>query len=185
MSTALVVVAALAVVGLGVWFAGVYNGLVQLRNEVDKAWSNIDVLLQQRHDELTKLVDAARGYMTHERELLESVTRLRAGYDAAAGSEQKVRIENELDQTLSRIRLAFENYPDLKANQNVMHLQERVTGLESKIADRRETFNDAVNRHNVSIERVPDVLAARALGYTPRDLLHVPESKRQDVKVAL
>jgi LemA protein len=185
MSTTLLAILGLVIVGFGVWLAGAYNSLVQLANNIDKAWSNIDVLLQQRHDELTKLVDAARGYMKHERDLLESIARLREGYAAAPSTGEKVRIENELEQQVARVRLAFENYPDLKANQNVMHIQERVSGLESQIADRREHFNDSVNVYNITIGRFPDLLAAAPLGYARRELLRVPESVRKDVTVDL
>ena len=183
-SLVVIVVLALVVVGLAVWLTGIYNGLVQLRNNTDKAFSNIDVLLQQRHDELTKLVDSVGGYMAHERAVLEAITRLRAGYDTARDSDEKVRIENELNQLLARLRVTFEAYPDLKANHGVMQLQERISGLESQIADRRELFNDSVNVYNITIERFPDVLAARAFGYTHRDLLAVPEELKRDVKVS-
>jgi LemA protein len=180
-----IVVLALVILGLAVWLVSVYNGLVQLRNNNGKAWSNLDVLLQQRHDELTKLVDAASGYMKHERGALEEVTRLRGGYDAAEDSEKKVRIENELNQAFGRVRVTWEAYPDLKANQDVMLLMQRISALESEIADRREFFNDSVTVYNTTIERFPDLLAAGAFGYFRRDLLVVPEELKQDVKVDL
>ena len=183
----LVIIVVLALVGLGlaVWLVGVYNGLVQLRNNNEKAWSNLDVLLQQRHDELTKLVDAVRGSMKHERGVLEDVTRLRGGYDAAKGSEEKVRVENELNQTFGRLRVTWEAYPDLKANQGVLQLLQRISALESEIADRREFFNDSITVYNTAIRRFPDLLAASAFAYSRRDLLAVPDALKQDVKVDL
>ena len=141
------------------------------------------MLLQQRHDELAKLVDAVAGYMKHERGALEEITRLRGGYDAAKGSEDKVRIENELNQMFGRLRVTWEAYPDLKANQGVMLLMQRISALESEIADRREFFNDSITVYNTTIERFPDLLAAGAFGYPRRDLLVVPEELKQDVKV--
>ncbi len=179
----IVVVLALVAVGLAVWLVGVYNGLVHLHNANEKAWSNLDVLLQQRHDELTKLVDAVGGYMQHERGVLEEVTRLRSSYDAAQGSKEKVRIENELNQQFLRLRATWESYPDLKANQGVMQLVQRISALESEIADRREFFNDSVTVYNTTIQRFPDLLAAGAFGYAHRDLLEVPEQLKRDVKV--
>src|SRR5687768_1442470 len=138
MSGTLVVVAVLAAVlllgGAG-YLVGIYNSLVQVRNNVDKAWKNIDVLLQQRHDELTKLVDACKGYLKHEREVLDALTKLRVGYDAAGSVDEKIRIENELNKEMRRLRHVWEAYPDLKASANFLQLQERISGVESSIAD--------------------------------------------------
>lgn len=178
------VVVGLAGLGLLVWFAGLYNGLVHLRNNCDKAWSNIDVLLRQRHDELAKLVDAVGGYMRHEKGVLEAVTRLRQGYDDATDTEDKVRIENDLNQKLGQLRVNLEAYPDLKANEAVGRLQERISALEAQIADRRELFNDAVTVYNITVERFPEVLLAGVLGYFRRDLLIVPDELKKDVKVS-
>lgn len=182
-SVVLLVVVGLVGLGLVVWLVGVYNGLVHLRNNNEKAWSNLDVVLQQRHDELTKLVDAVSGYMKHEKGVLEAVTRLRAGYDSASDSEEKVRIENELNQKLGQLRVTLEAYPDLKANEGVSQLQGRISGLEATIADRREHFNDTVTVYNITIERFPDLLAAGAFGYQRRELLQVPDELKKDVKV--
>lgn len=179
----IIVVLALVGVGLAVWLVGVYNGLIHLRNNNEKAWSNIDVLLQQRHDELSELVDVVGGYMKHEKGVLETVTKLRSGYDAAKDSEEKVRIENELNQHFAGLQVSWERYPDLKANQGVMQLMQRISALEASIADRRELFNDSVNVYNITIERFPDNLPAGAFGYARRDLLVVPEALKQDVKV--
>ena len=181
----IIVVLALVGLGLAVWIVGVYNGLVHLRNNNEKAWSNIDVLLQQRHDELGQLVDAVRGYMKHEKGVLETVTKLRSGYDAAKDSEKKVRIENELNQQFAGLQVSWERYPDLEANQGVMQLMQRISALEAGIADRRELFNDSVNVYNITIERFPDNLAAGVFGYVRRDLLVVSEALKQAVKVDL
>jgi LemA protein len=158
---------------------------VQVRNNIDKAWKNIDVLLQQRHDELTKLIDTVSGYMQHEKTVLDGLTRLRVGYDGASSSDDKVRIENEMNREIARLRHTWEGYPDLKASQNYLYLQTRISTVESAIADRREFFNDSVNIFNIQIERFPDLWMARALGYARRSFLEVPEELKQDVHVKL
>lgn len=169
--------------GLAGWGISIYNSLVQVRNNVDKAWKNIDVLLMQRHDEIPKLVDAVKGYMQHEKTVLENITKLRAGFQKAADIDEKTRIENEINKDLSKIKIALEAYPDLKAGQNFIQLQSRITALESSIADRREFFNDSVNIYNIQIARFPEMLLANSLGYQKHALLEVPEEKKQDVKV--
>jgi LemA protein len=186
-STVLTIVVIVAVAGIIVigYVVALYNSLVQVRNNVGKAWKNIDVLLQQRHDEISKLVEAVRGYAKHEREVLESLTRLRTGYQEAKSIDDKVGIENQINQGLGRLRLAWEGYPDLKASQNFLGLQQRISALESAIADRRELFNDSVNIFNIQIERFPALLMARRLGYGRQQFLEVPEEAKKDVKVQL
>ena len=159
----------------------VYNGLVQVKNNVEKAFNNIDVLLQQRHDELPKLVDAAKGYMKHEQSLLTDIVKLRMKYKEASGVPEKVDIENSINGLLSRLNVLVEQYPDLKAIQSFTHIQERVSMLEEQIADRREFFNDSINIYNIRIERFPDLILAGILGYRKQDYLTVPEEKKQDV----
>ena len=167
------------------WGVSIYNSLVEVRENVAKAWKNIDVLLQQRHDELIKLVDACRGYMKHERELLDRVTKLRVGYDEAKGTAEKLRAENDLNKATLRLRHAWEAYPDLKANQNVLQLQNRIGALESAIADRREFLNDSVNINNIHIRRFPDLLLAGPLGFREHPYLEIPEEKKKDLAIDL
>ena len=176
------VVAVLALVAL-VYVAAVYNSLVQVRNNVGKAFANIDVLLLQRHDELNKLVEACKGYMKHEVDLLTSVTRLRVGYEEAGSSDEKIRVENQLNREVLRLRHTWEGYPDLKASQNFLQIQQRVSGLESSIADRREFFNDGVNTFNIQIERFPAMVVAMLLGYERKAFLDVPEEKKENVEL--
>lgn len=179
-ATTLGVVAALAVVGLAAYVIGLYNALVRLRLGADQAFANIDVLLQQRHDELNKLVDACRAYMKHERELLDSLTKLRVGYDEARGADAKARLENELNAGVAKLRHVWEGYPDLKASANFLQAQGRISGLEGSIADRREVFNEAVTQHNIAIAQFPALLLAPLLGAPKRALLEVPESAKAD-----
>ena len=169
----------------GGYMVGIYNSLVQVRNNIEKAWKNIDVLLLQRHDELIKLIVAVKGYMEHEKELLERLTKLRVGYNQTDSIEEKTRIENQINRETLRMHHVWEGYPDIKASQNFLQFQERISGIESQIADRREFFNDTVNIYNIQIERFPELILARVLGYKRRSLLEIPENLKQDVKIEL
>jgi LemA protein len=174
------VIAAAGLLSLSV---GVYNGLVQVRNNVEKAFQNIDVILKQRHDELPKLVDACRAYMKHERDVLEALTRLREHYEKSDSIDEKIALENEINKKLSTITGRWEQYPELKASQNFLQIQGRVSELETKIADRREFFNDSVNIYNIQIERFPDMLLARVLAYQRHAFLAVPQEDTRDVEM--
>ncbi|GGC98614.1 LemA family protein [Halopseudomonas salina] len=161
-----------------------YNQLVSIKHAVSKAWANIDVLMRQRHDELPKLVEACRRYMQHEQQTLENVVLARnAVAEAREQSDVKGlgRAETALRTGLGQLFALAENYPDLKANESFMHLQSRITGLESGIADRRELYNEAVNINNVRIEQFPDVLVARMFSFQPAELLQFSEAETADV----
>ena len=161
----------------------VYNSLVQVRNNTEKAFKNIDVLLMQRHDELPKLIDTCKGYMAHETKLLKTLTDLREHYGDADTTDEKTRIENELNRNYLTLTARFEAYPDLKSQQGFLQIQERVSGLESAIADRRELFNDSINIYNIQIERFPHLILGHVFGYAKKPYLEVPEEKKADVKM--
>ena len=164
----------------------IYNGLVSLKHNVSKAWSNIDVLLKQRHDELPKLVTICKEYMKHERETLESVIAARSAVSnarEATNIPQLGAAETQLRQGLGRLFALAEAYPELKADKNFRHLQERITALENGIADRREFYNDSVNLNNIRVEQVPDVFVARLFNFGERDLLRFSEAETADVDV--
>lgn len=163
---------------------GIYNAIVTVRNNVENAWKNIDVVLQQRHDELPKLIDTCTAYMKHEWDLLNRLTELRSGYAAIREIDDKVKAENELNRLLGNLSMVWEQYPDLKANQNFLQIQDRVSGVEAKIADYREAFNNAVNIYNIQIERFPDLILAKAMSCRRHPFLEVPEEKKQDVQMA-
>jgi LemA protein len=186
MATALIVFVLLlfAIVGLGLWIVGLYNELVRMRTAVDQAWANIDVILKQRHDELPKLVEVCNAYMTHERETLEAVTTARAASLAGRSTEDKTQAENLLTAALGRLFAVAEAYPQLLANQTFGHLQQRISAVESQIADRREFFNDAVTLFNTRIQQIPDAFVAQMLHYSPRPLLEIPRADVQDVALA-
>ena len=164
----------------------VYNNLVGLKHAVSQAWSNIDVLLKQRHDELPKLVETCKHYMKHERDTLELVMRARAAVASAREAHDVDKVgqaEGMLRVGLGNLFAVAEAYPDLKANESFQHLQSRITGLEEGIADRREFYNAAVNQNNVRIEQFPDVLVANAFGFKSAQLLEFSEAEKADVDV--
>lgn len=180
-----IVLAVIGLVGLGVVLAavGIYNNLVALRNNIDKAFANIEVILKQRFDELPKLIDTCKGYMTHERTLLENLVEARTKFLNSNSNEEKAGVENTLSAGLKTLFAVAENYPDLKANQNFLDLQNRISVLEEGIADRREFFNEAVTLYNTRIQSIPEVFFAAVLGFTPRTLLEIPDSETRDVKI--
>jgi LemA protein len=180
-----VVLAVIGFVGVGsaVYVVGLYNGLISLKHAVDQAWANIDVLLKQRHDELPKLMDTVKGYMGHEREVLERVTAARTAYQQAQTMEQKGAADDAMRSALGRLFAVAEGYPQLKADASFRQLQERISSLEEEIADRREFFNHSVNAFNVRIEQVPDVFLARMMGLGPHALFRVSDEDKQDVQI--
>lgn len=166
------------------YFISIYNSLVRLKNNIEKAWSNIDVLLKQRHDELTKLLETVKGYMKYEERVLKEVTEARTAFMSAESVSDKASADGMLTGALKSLFAVAENYPDLKANENFVKLQERISGLESQIADRREFYNDSVNTYNIRIEQIPDAFFARMLGYQHKDLFEVAPSDREDVDIS-
>lgn len=163
-----------------------YNNLVALKHNVSKAWSNIDVLLKQRHDELPKLVETCKQYMGYEQETLEKVMQARAAVSSAREKEDIGALgpaETQLRLGLGNLFALAEAYPDLKANQTFQHLQGRISELENAIADRREFYNESVNQNNIRIEQFPDTIIARSFGFGPRDLLEFTDEEKKDVNI--
>lgn len=162
----------------------IYNGLVALKNDIDKAWANIDVMLKQRHDELSKLLDCVKGYMDFERDTLQKVTQARSMYQQAVTVDQKVQADQSVTSALRGFFAVAENYPQLKANDNFLLLEKRITDLESQIADRREFYNDSVNTWNIRIQQIPDTFIAAFMNAAPRAMFKVEEADKADVKMA-
>lgn len=173
-----------AVIGLAVYVVMIFNGLIAVKNDVTKAWANIDILLKQRHDELPNLVEVCKGYMTHERETLERVTQARSQYQQAVSVDQKAQAEQGTTAALRSLFAVAENYPQLKANDNFLKLQNRITELESEIADRREFYNDSVNTFNVRIQQVPDTFVAAFMNVRPLPMFKVEDADRAEVKLS-
>jgi LemA protein len=162
----------------------VYNGLVQLKHNVAKAWANIDVLLKQRHDELPKLVEVCRQYKQFEQETLARVTEARARVSSAREKHDVAALgaaEGMLRMGLGQIFAVAEAYPELKANEHFMQLQTRITALENAIADRRELYNESVNVHNIRIEQFPDLFVARLCQFLAQPLLEFASAEKTDV----
>jgi LemA protein len=179
----LLFVVLLVVVGVIVYVATIYNNLVQVKHNVDQAWSNIDVLLKQRADELGKLIDAVKAYLGYERDLLTRLTSLRAQVARGGPDESRLAAEREIGATVGRVFALAENYPELKSSGNFLDLQRRITALEEQIAHRREFYNDAVNINNVRMEQMPDRLIAATAGLQRRPLFEATAEERADVDV--
>lgn len=163
-----------------------YNQLVNLKHGVSQAWANIDVLLRQRHEELPKLVEACRQYMQYEQATLERVINARNAVGQArdrSDLKQLGQAETALRNGLGQLFALAENYPQLQASSSFQHLQQRISGLESGIADRRELYNAAVNINNVRIEQFPDVLVARLFSFRGAELLQFSEAEKADVNL--
>ncbi len=175
-----VIVLIVIVVVIVAVLAGVYNGLVRRRNQVDNSWSQIDVQLKRRHDLIPNLVEAVKDYMSYEQETLTNVTRARAAaIDAGKQGPQAVaEAENALTGTLKSLFAVAESYPDLKANQNVMQLQEELTSTENKIAFARQFYNDSVLTFNNKVQTFPSNLIAGMFNFTTRQFFEVPETDK-------
>jgi len=171
--------------GIVIYLITIYNSLVRLRNDMDKAWANIDVLLKQRHDELPKLIETCKGYMQYEQKTFQLITEARTSFMKANTVAEKAQADNMISGALKSLFAVSENYPDLKANNNFLQLQKRISELEERIADRREFFNDDVNTYNIRIQQLPDVFVAKMLSLQRRDLFKVSEEDRRDVEVKL
>src|SRR3984893_7958544 len=173
----------LFVAGALIYIVILFNGLVRLRNENDRAWANIDVLLKQRHDEIPNLVETVKGYMQHEQQTLLAVTQARSASMGAASIGQKAVADLQVTSALRGVFAVAENYPQLKAKQNFLKLQTRITELEERIADRREFFNDDVNTYNTRIGQIPEVFVASFMSLKPRAMFKVSDEDRCQVEV--
>ena len=168
------------VVLIALWVIAVYNGLVRLRNRFQAAWSQIDVQLKRRYDLIPNLVETVKGYAAHERGTLEAVTKARQQAIDASGIAQQAQAENMLTGTLRQLFALSENYPDLKANQNFLALQEELTSTENKIAFARQHYNDVVMRFNTRIEVFPANMIAGHFNFTRQDLFELEEPAARD-----
>lgn len=175
------------VVVLLILFLTIYNGLVRRRNQVKNSWAQIDVQLKRRHDLIPNLVETAKGYMKHERETLESVTKARnlAQQLSSAGAGERAKAEGELSSVLSRLLAVVENYPDLKANQNFLALQEELASTENKISFSRQYYNDSVLRYNNQTQMFPSSIVASMTGFKASEFFEVTlAAEREAPKVS-
>ncbi len=177
---------ALAIIGglilLTIFFViGAYNALVRLRNQVDNSWSQIDVQLKRRHDLIPNLVETAKGYMTHERGTFEAITKARSQAMGANNVADSAKAEGALGEALSKFMLVVENYPELKANQNFLALQEELTSTENKISFARQSYNDQVLGFNNKIQMFPSNIIAGMFSFTKRDFFEIEDAAQREV----
>ncbi|MFP4165417.1 MAG: LemA family protein [Chitinispirillaceae bacterium] len=171
------------IAGVVVYTVVTYNGLVQLKNNVAKAWSNISVLLKQRYDEIPNLVRICEAYMKHERATLEKVIQARSLREQAEGPEQQAKASNSLSSALSSLFAVSENYPQLKADANFRQLQACISELEDQIADRREFYNESVTVYNVHIQKFPDSVVAASFNFSMAHLWKINPLHRENTRV--
>ena len=179
------ILVAIIAVGL-IWLISAYNGLIRLRQRVKNGWSQIDVQLKRRYDLIPNLVETCKGYMQHEREVLENVTKARTqAIEVSGGAAEQAKAENFLSQTLRSLFAVAENYPELKANENMLKLQEELTTTENRVSFARQHYNDQVMKFNTKTEIFPTNLIAGAFGFTKKDFFQTEESvEREPVKVS-
>lgn len=165
------------------WIIAVYNGLIRLKNRTDESWSDIDVQLKRRHDLIPNLLETVKGYVKHEQETLVKVIQARNAAMAGGGAETKARAENALSQTLKSIFALAESYPDLKANQNFLKLQDELADTENKIQAARRFYNGNVRDFNTKIQVFPDSLIANMLKFGRYEFFQIEETEKENIKV--
>lgn len=183
MNTVIYIVLAV-LVAIILWFVALYNGLIRLKNRVDEGWSDIDVQLKRRYDLIPNLIETVKGYATHERELFEKVTQARAQAMQAGNVHDKAEAENMLSNTLKSLFAVAENYPQLRASDNFLKLQDELSDTENKIQAARRFYNGLTRDFNIKIQVFPNNLVAGMLGFSAREFFEVEnEEERKNVKV--
>ena len=181
----LIITSFLVIIILFASFFIIYNNFVRLKNNISKSLANIDVLLKQRTNEIPNLVKVVQGYMKHEKEVLESLTKARSFLINSNTLSQKAAADNAIAGLVKSIFAIAENYPDLKAGENFLKLQKRITGLENELADRREFYNDSVTIYNIRIQSNPDLVVARMMHLNRIDLFKAKEEDKRYMKINL
>ncbi len=180
MLIALIIIVVVLVL-LALFIIGAYNSLIRFRNQVDNAWSQIDVQLKRRHDLIPNLVETARGYMQHERGTFEAITEARSKAMGATTVSETAKAEGALGEALSKFMLVVENYPDLKANQNFLAVQEELTSTENKISFSRQSYNDQVLFFNNKIQMFPSNIVANMFNFDKRDFFEIEAPAEREV----
>ncbi len=165
-----------------IWMVSLYNGLVRLRNRRQNAFADIDVQLRQRHDLVPQLVETVKGYAAHEKDLLLKITEARSSAMAATSIDDKIKAEQQLSSTLAGLKVQVEAYPDLKANQNFLQLQEELSDIENKLAAARRFFNGATTEYNNAVETFPGNLVARNFGFAKEMFFDLGEDTRKKME---
>ncbi len=166
---------------LAIWLVSIYNALVRLRNQVKNGWSQIDVQLKRRHDLIPNLIETVKGYMTHERETLENITAYRSQAMEASTVGEKAKAEGLLGGALGQLQIAVEAYPDLKANQNFLSLQEELTSTENKISFARQSYNDQVLGYNNKIQMFPSNIVAGMFSFREEEFFELEDPSEKEV----
>jgi len=174
-----VIIGVIVLVALISYIINIYNRLVMLSKNIEKSFANIDVLLKQRADEIPNLIKVVKQSMGYEQEMLEKLTRLRTEYLSANSIDDKVKIGNEMTSALKTVFAVSENYPDLKANNSLLSLQERVSQLEDHISDRREFYNESINMYNIGILEFPNLIFAKLMGYKEKPMLEITAKEKE------
>lgn len=174
-----IAIGALLLTSIITFIISLYNRLVMLKFNVDKAYANIDVILKQRADEIPNLVAVAKQFMNYEKEILTKLTDLRTSYNNSKDLDEKTKVSNQMSKTFSSFFAVSENYPNLLSNTNFIELQKRVSELENKISDRREFFNDSINLYNIGIHEFPNILLSKTLGYKDKSVLEVSNFEKK------
>ena len=185
MNMVVIFVIALIIIGFISWFFTVYNGLIQVKENIKKSWANIDVLLMQRSDEIPKLIKVLKSFVKHEKKMFENVMDARTSYLGASSVSEKADADSRMSEALKSVFALSEAYPELGSNDNFLKLQERISGLENEIADRRELYNESVNNYNIRIQSLPDMFIANTLGLPQEVMFKVDENKKKDIDIDL
>ena len=185
MSILIIFVVALIIIGFISWFFTVYNGLIQVKENIKKSWANIDVLLMQRSDEIPKLIKILKSFVKHEKKMFDNIMDARTSYLGANSVSEKAEADNQISEALKSVFALSEAYPDLGSNDNFLKLQERISGIENAIADRRELYNESVNNYNIRIQSLPDMFIANTLGLAQEEMFKVQENKKKDIDINL
>ncbi len=185
MNIVVIFVIVLIMIGLISWFFTVYNGLIQVKENIKKSWANIDVLLMQRSDEIPKLIKVLKSFVKHEKKMFDNILDARTSYLGANSVSEKADADNQMSEALKSVFALSEAYPELVSNDNFLKLQERISGLENEIADRRELYNESVNNYNIRIQSLPDMFIANTLGLPQEEMFKVDENKKKDIDIDL
>jgi len=180
---ALIIILIIVVLVFILVFVGYHNKIIRMENRIDNSWAQIDVQLRRRSELIPNLMETVKGYMKHEKEVLENVTKARSALMSAKTPQENINADNMLTGALKSLFAVAENYPDLKANQNFLNLQDELTNTENKIAYSRQHFNDSVLAFNNTIETFPGMWFAKRMGRKTRDMLQIPDAAREVPKV--
>ena len=185
MSYIIIFILVLILFSLISWFLTVYNSLIQVKENIKKSWANIDVLLMHRSDEIPKLGKVLKSFVKHEKKMFDSIMEARSFYLGARSVSEKADAVSEMSSALRSVFALSEAYPELRSNDNFLKLQERISGLENDIADRRELYNESVNNYNIRIQSLPDAFIASSMKLAAEEMFKVVEKKKKDVDIDL